>query len=79
LLVLTELMRVEKEKNVRRSAVSCLGELLFYIATQEPPEKPWNIPPATVSAVIKAIKSNEDEAVLQYVLQTIENVRTFFF
>ena len=64
----------EKDEAVRRSAVSSLGELIFYVSTQENQED-WNIPTSTIAMLSKFLRQGEDELVQEYIAQTIENVK----
>jgi hypothetical protein len=63
----------EKDQNVKKSAISCIGELIFYIATQETQEE-WTIPNTTVLTLSKCLKPGESEDVQEFAAQTIENV-----
>jgi hypothetical protein len=79
----TDLLK-DKEVTVRRSAAGCLGELLFYIASQESnpsnhSDKPWVIPPSIVQALTRSLKPKleEDDVVQVYVSQTISNVSVY--
>ena len=59
---------------VRKRALGCLGELMFYVATQNPAERaPWTVPPTTTDAILTALV-DEDEVVRHYAAKTIENV-----
>lgn len=74
--MLTELLR-DKDPGVKENAAACIGELMFYIAAQESSvvkAQEWNIPPTTITALIKCLKPGEDEKLKQNVVQTIENV-----
>ena len=51
LSVLVEQLR-ERDGTLRKAAVAALGELLFYIATQEPGEgAEWNVPTSAYTQV----------------------------
>eukprot|EP01059_Diplonema_ambulator_P036517 TRINITY_DN9115_c0_g1_i3.p1 TRINITY_DN9115_c0_g1~~TRINITY_DN9115_c0_g1_i3.p1 ORF type:complete len:1157 (+),score=377.92 TRINITY_DN9115_c0_g1_i3:339-3809(+) len=70
LLVLFE----DKSVKVRRRAVACLGELLFYIATQQPADRDaWGVGKDVCVLFSKGLDS-EDEAVRHYTVKTIENI-----
>ena len=84
--VLTECLK-DKNERVRRRAMATLGELLFYIATQQheaglkaPADGAggtpgaWQIPPATVSTVTRMLRQGEDEIAQHYAVKTIENI-----
>jgi serine/threonine-protein kinase ULK4 len=71
--VLTDILR-EKDKAIKRSAIACLGELLFYVATQESRGDEWSVPSSTTVVLVKCLKNEEDWMVQQYAVQTIENV-----
>eukprot|EP00659_Diplonema_papillatum_P006532 gene6532-9978_t len=64
----------DKSVKVKRRAVACAGELLFYIATQQPMDRTsWEIGPEVHQAFCKAL-SSEDEVVRHYAVKTIENI-----
>ena len=84
--VLTECLK-DKNERVRRRAMATLGELLFYIATQQHeaglkapadgaggPPGAWQIPPATVGTVTRMLRQGEDEIAQHYAVKTIENI-----
>lgn len=81
--VLTEALK-DKNERVRRRVMATLGELLFYIATtqQDVPDGGtvqeaadiWQITSATVSAVVRLLKPQEDEIAQHYAVKTIENI-----
>ena len=63
--------------------MATLGELLFYIATQQQDSgsasvqdtsSAWGITPATVAAVVRLLKPGEDEVCQHYAVKTIENI-----
>ena len=67
---------------LRRRAVACVGELLFYIATQEdaaddaPAGEPagWPTPTAAAAAVVACLTDRDDDAIVQhYAAKTVEN------
>eukprot|EP01116_Phalansterium_solitarium_P006147 TRINITY_DN18452_c0_g1_i1.p1 TRINITY_DN18452_c0_g1~~TRINITY_DN18452_c0_g1_i1.p1 ORF type:complete len:1283 (+),score=487.38 TRINITY_DN18452_c0_g1_i1:196-4044(+) len=74
LAILTELLRLQDDA-VKRAALACLGEFLFYISTQESqePNEEWTIPSSTVTLSVRCLAA-EDEQLQQYVAQTIDNV-----
>ncbi|CAN1149907.1 Serine/threonine-protein kinase RUNKEL [Linum perenne] len=86
---LTDSLRDRQEK-VRRFSMAALGELLFYIATQNdqskdnnPSESPakdgrsgpgWQVPNSLISMVSSVLRRGEDDTTQVYALRTIENV-----
>jgi hypothetical protein len=63
--------------------MATLGELLFYIATQQQDSGSasvqdtsiaWGITPATIAAVVRLLKPGEDEVCQHYAAKTIENI-----
>ena len=74
----------DKNEKVRRRAMATLGELLFYVATQQqdaaladPPvdvATAWSIVPGTLTAVTRLLKPSEDEIAQHYAVKTIENI-----
>ena len=85
--VLTECLK-DKNERVRRRAAATLGELLFYIATQQHEAGlkasseggvssnagAWQIPPTTVGTVTRMLRQGEDEIAQHYAVKTIENI-----
>lgn len=80
--ILTEALR-DRSERVRRRVMATLGELLFYIATQQQDSgsasvqdtsSAWGITPATVAAVVRLLKPGEDEVCQHYAVKTIENI-----
>ncbi|XP_065863550.1 serine/threonine-protein kinase RUNKEL [Euphorbia lathyris] len=85
---LTDGLRDRQEK-VRRFSMAALGELLFYISTQNeqtrdnnPPESPskdsrsigWQVPNSLISLVSSVLRKGEDDMTQLYALRTIENI-----
>ncbi|XP_059632663.1 serine/threonine-protein kinase RUNKEL [Cornus florida] len=86
---LTDGLRDRQEK-VRRFSMAALGELLFYISTQNehsrdnnPPESPskesrsssgWQVSNALISLVSSILRKGEDDITQLYALRTIENI-----
>ncbi|XP_052191599.1 serine/threonine-protein kinase RUNKEL [Diospyros lotus] len=80
----------DKQEKVRRFSMAALGELLFYISTQNeqskdnnPPESPskdgrfssgWQVPNALISLVSSILRKGEDDITQLYALRTIENI-----
>eukprot|EP00672_Neobodo_designis_P027381 CAMPEP_0174842214 /NCGR_PEP_ID=MMETSP1114-20130205/9770_1 /TAXON_ID=312471 /ORGANISM="Neobodo designis, Strain CCAP 1951/1" /LENGTH=223 /DNA_ID=CAMNT_0016076411 /DNA_START=51 /DNA_END=718 /DNA_ORIENTATION=- len=59
---------------VRRRALGCLGELLFYISTQSPADvAQWRVPPEAPDAIVAAL-ADEDEVIRHYAAKTVENI-----
>ena len=80
--VLTDTLR-DPHAKLRRRTMAALGELLFYIATQDedppadpqqPPPQQWYMAGATVAAVARCLQEGEDEVVCHYAAKTIENI-----
>ncbi|KAK4766861.1 hypothetical protein SAY86_014612 [Trapa natans] len=87
---LTEALRDGQEK-LRRFSMAALGELLFYISTQNeqnkdnPAESPlkdgrsvstWQVPNSLISLVSSVLRKGEDDLTQLYALRTIENICT---
>ncbi|KAM7488216.1 hypothetical protein LguiB_025700 [Lonicera macranthoides] len=86
---LTDGLRDRQEK-VRRYSMAALGELLFYISTQNenardnnPPESPskdsrpssgWQVSSPLISLVTSILRKGEDDITQLYALRTIENI-----
>ncbi|CAK7332871.1 unnamed protein product [Dovyalis caffra] len=80
----------DKQEKVRRFSMAALGELLFYISTQNdqikdnnPPESPskdsrstfgWQVPNSLISLVSSVLRKGEDDITQLYALRTIENI-----
>ncbi|KAL9810783.1 putative serine/threonine-protein kinase RUNKEL ULK-ULK4 family [Arabidopsis thaliana] len=79
----------DKHEKVRRFSMAALGELLFYISTQnehkdfKPPESPsketrsasgWQVSNALISLVSSVLRKGEDDLTQVYALRTIENI-----
>ncbi|KAL5782387.1 hypothetical protein ACOSP7_007416 [Xanthoceras sorbifolium] len=80
----------DKQEKVRRFSMAALGELLFYISTQNdnardnnPPESPskngrtapgWQVPNSLISLVSAVLRKGEDDMTQLYALRTIENI-----
>jgi len=78
--VLAETLR-DKNERVRRRAMATLGELLFYIATQQQDAAAlgkgadvWQVSPNTVAAVLRLLRMGEDETAQHYAVKTVENI-----
>lgn len=87
--VLTDTLR-DKQDKVRRCAMATLGELLFYIATQnegsprsggghdtsakDVKSSLWQIPGTTIALVASILRKGEDDVTQHYALKTIENI-----
>lgn len=81
--ILTEALK-DKNERVRRRVMATLGELLFYIATQQQDAQSgltaqevsdcWSINSSTISAVTRLLKPQEDEIAQHYAVKTIENI-----
>mmetsp|Transcript_37117 Transcript_37117/g.82576 ORF Transcript_37117/g.82576 Transcript_37117/m.82576 type:complete len:1288 (+) Transcript_37117:271-4134(+) len=84
--ILTEALK-DKNERVRRRVMATLGELLFYIATQQQDNQgtagaataqevsdAWSITSSTISAVTRLLKVQEDEIAQHYAVKTIENI-----
>jgi hypothetical protein len=79
----------ESLESVRRKAAAALGELLFYIVTQEQSSSrmksngsggpksqtsKWIIPDFTFKTVLRCLRPNEDPVVRHFCTQTFENI-----
>ncbi|OIV95803.1 hypothetical protein TanjilG_20253 [Lupinus angustifolius] len=80
----------DKQEKVRRFSMAALGELLFYISTQNadcrdnnPLESPskdnrtsvgWQVPNSLISFVSSMLRKGEDDLTQLYALRTVENV-----
>ncbi|XP_015874449.3 serine/threonine-protein kinase RUNKEL [Ziziphus jujuba] len=80
----------DKQEKVRRFSMAALGELLFYISTQNeqtrdnnPLESPskdgrsvsgWQVPNSLISLVSSILRKGEDGITQLYALRTIENI-----
>ncbi|KAE8076881.1 hypothetical protein FH972_015503 [Carpinus fangiana] len=80
----------DKQEKVRRFSMAALGELLFYISTQNdhnrdnnPPESPskdnksasgWQVSNSLISLVSSILRKGEDDITQLYALRTIENI-----
>ncbi|XP_012482075.1 serine/threonine-protein kinase RUNKEL isoform X1 [Gossypium raimondii] len=89
LIALSDGLRDYQEK-VRRFSMAALGELLFYISTQNeqakdnnPLESPsknnkpvsgWQVPNSLVSLVSSVLRKGEDDMTQLYAVRTIENI-----
>lgn len=78
--MLSDLLKNTNVK-VRRKAIACLGELIFYIATQQQSEGTtkkqedlWQVPTSIIAAVVRCLRQSEDEIVQAYATKAIENV-----
>nr|XP_043611754.1 serine/threonine-protein kinase RUNKEL [Erigeron canadensis] len=81
---------VDRQEKVRRFSMAALGELLFYISTQNdqlkgtnPSETPsketrtqsgWQVPNTLISLVTSLLRKGEDDMTQLYALRTIENI-----
>ncbi|PON80282.1 Phosphorylase kinase, gamma catalytic subunit [Parasponia andersonii] len=80
----------DKQEKVRRFSMAALGELLFYISTQNehtkdktPLESPskdsrsssgWQVPNSLISLVSSILRKGEDDITQLYALRTMENI-----
>ena len=76
--VFVELVMKDNGVKVKRRALACLGELVFYVATQIPSQNQKEItlvdlPVSIVSTVVESLKY-ADEVVQHYATKTIENI-----
>ncbi|KAL9648682.1 hypothetical protein ABK040_016309 [Willaertia magna] len=74
--VFVELVLKDSGVKVKRRAIACLGELMFYVATQIPNQKEnqqIELPQSVASSIIESLKST-DEVVQHYATKTIENI-----
>lgn len=63
--------------------MATLGELLFYVATQQQDSgaatvadasEAWGITHDTIAALVRLLRPNEDEVCQHYAIKTIENI-----
>eukprot|EP00798_Chlamydomonas_sp_ICE-L_P014436 gene14436-20443_t len=84
--ILVEALK-DKNERVRRRVMATLGELLFYIATQQQDGQggqgghsvqeasdAWSINSATINSVARLLRPQEDEIAQHYAVKTIENI-----
>ena len=77
---LTESVR-DKSEVVRRKSMAALGELLFYIVTQEQEAEEggmgrpsWYIPNGTITTIVRLLRNVEDPVTQHYAVKTLENI-----
>ncbi|XP_028392531.1 serine/threonine-protein kinase ULK4-like [Dendronephthya gigantea] len=80
-MVLSETIRDNfRNSKLKQSLLPCLGEFLFYAATQEENEdrvnENWDVPGITYTIIVKCLREGEDSVVQHYAAKTIENVAT---
>ena len=77
----------DRNERLRRRAMAALGELLFYVATQQeegrqaggvpnPEAAQWEVPASTVGLVTRLLRAGEDEVTQHYAVKAIENIVT---
>lgn len=72
---LMEAFLSEGDTTVRRKLIACIGELLFYVAVQQPQDRPpWGIVAADVQRVFVAALETSDDIIRHYATQVIENL-----
>jgi serine/threonine-protein kinase ULK4 len=64
--VLASGLASERDVKSRRRLMATLGELLFYVASQQQDAAPgsgsaWHVPSVTISQVCRLLKAGEDE------------------
>lgn len=63
---------------LRRRVAAALGELLFYISSQEDNaseiEGTWNVSNSVLNSFARLLLDEEDEVILHYVAKTVENI-----
>eukprot|EP00668_Euglena_longa_P012359 GGOE01014804.1.p1 GENE.GGOE01014804.1~~GGOE01014804.1.p1 ORF type:complete len:1299 (-),score=455.54 GGOE01014804.1:132-4028(-) len=67
-----------KDKKLRRRGAACLGELLFYIATQSSEDKAicqdvWRVSEGVIRVLVDCLRG-DDEVTRHYLAKTIENI-----
>ena len=73
--VVVQALQEENSSRAKRRLVACLGELLFYVATQAPQERvAWAYSEADVSSVVAQLLQDEDDVLKHYAVKTIENI-----
>jgi len=73
--VLAETMSDTNER-VRRRAMATLGELLFYVATQQRPDaaEVWGVTDSVIDVFLRTLKYETDEITKHYACKTVENI-----
>ncbi|KAF0985137.1 hypothetical protein FDP41_000176 [Naegleria fowleri] len=75
--VFVELVQKDNGVKVKRRALACMGELVFYVATQIPSNQKEitlvDLPHSIVTTVVDSLKFS-DEVVQHYATKTIENI-----
>eukprot|EP00759_Apiculatamorpha_spiralis_P043503 PhF_6_TR40823/c0_g1_i1/m.61768/K17545/ULK4; serine/threonine-protein kinase ULK4 len=73
---LLAVLREDKAVKVRRRVLACIGEVLFYVATQTPEErKLWAFDAKTfVPVYLTEASGLDDEIAIHYFLRTMENL-----
>lgn len=69
----------ERDERLKRRAMAALGELLFYVATQQQEQEqsspsPWEVPEEAVGAMVRLLRPGEDEVAAHYAAKSVENV-----
>jgi serine/threonine-protein kinase ULK4 len=66
----------DENSRVRRRAMAALGELSFYVATQQRPDasQVWGITDSVIEVFIKTLEEEEDEITKHYACKSIENI-----
>jgi serine/threonine-protein kinase ULK4 len=63
------------DAKIRRRCMAALGEVLFYIGSQdEGEEAAWTVPPGTIGCVVRCLRDESDEALRHYAAKTVENI-----
>jgi len=64
------------DSRLKKRVVAALGEVLFYVSSQEDdgaPEK-WNLSSSAFAVLARALKDDSDEVVRHYAAKTMENI-----
>ena len=69
----------KSDNKLKKRATAALGELLFYISSQEDgadvaPDNKWSIPAGTITTLVKCLRDDTDEVVRHYAVKSIENI-----
>lgn len=65
------------DTKLRRRAVAAMGELMFYISSQEEEQgsdAKWSLPSSAFSVFVKCLFDDDDEPTSHYIAKTVENI-----
>eukprot|EP00002_Diphylleia_rotans_P031683 TRINITY_DN6599_c0_g1_i4.p1 TRINITY_DN6599_c0_g1~~TRINITY_DN6599_c0_g1_i4.p1 ORF type:complete len:904 (-),score=141.51 TRINITY_DN6599_c0_g1_i4:202-2913(-) len=76
--ILTDMLRENSDRKVKRKVMAATGEILFYLASQPQSEQSlWQLPSSIFNLVSRCLRGDEDDIVQQYAAQTIENIAAY--